>query len=182
MKPKSTDESLSAPVDRPFGKNDSLVTYRSLLQQCVHSDDPIKTISSLATIWDLFFTDYPISRERDEEQAMSMYDPFDTYTLLESGVLLECLSDNLSLSIDDVLLASSLSKIFVLTSQICPGYDIWKRTIGNIEAHIGQRPEIIDVYQNLVLNIDSWQHLPDLEIAECLNDLVGMGIKEIRGL
>jgi hypothetical protein len=113
---------------------------------------------------------------------MSMYDPFDTYTLLESGVLLECLSDNLSLSIDDVLLASSLSKIFVLTSQICPGYDIWKRTIGNIEAHIGQRPEIIDVYQNLVLNIDSWQHLPDLEIAECLNDLVGMGIKEIRGL
>jgi len=161
-------------IDQPVGQNLALPTYRALLEQCVFNDDPIKTLSGHATIWLAYFAEYPISATYTEEQAMTMYEPMDTFDLLTTGVLMDRGDVNQSLSPDDILAAHAISTIFVLTSQICYGYDIWKRTVENIEEHSFQQPNVKPIYENFILRSSSWQHLPSFAVAELLDQIFGI--------
>lgn len=161
-------------IDRPIGQNLALPTYRTLLEQCVFNDDPIKTLSGHAAIWSAYFEEYPIAATHTEEQAMTMYEPMDTFDLLATGVLMDRGDVNQSLSPDDMLVAHALSTIFVLTSQICYGYDIWKRTVENIEEHSFQQPNIKLIYENFILKSSSWQQLPSFAVAELLDQIFGI--------
>jgi hypothetical protein len=158
-------------IDQPVGQNLALPTYRILLEQCVFNDDPIKTLSGHAAIWSAYFAEYPIAATHTEEQAMTMYEPMDTFDLLTTGVLVDRGDVNQSLSPDDIMAAHAISTIFVLTSQICCGYDIWKQTVGNIEVHSSQRPNIKPIYENFILNSSSWQQLPRFAVAELLDEI-----------
>ena len=158
-------------IDRPIGQNSALPTYRTLLEQCVFKDDPIKTLSGHTAIWSAYFAEYPISATSAEKQSMTMYDPMDTMDLLTEGVLPDRGGLNQSLSPDDMLVAHALSTIFILTSQICCGCDIWKRTVGNIEVHSFQQPNIKPIYENFILKSSSWQQLPSFAVSELLDDL-----------
>ena len=158
-------------IDQPVGQNLALPTYRTLLEQCVFNDDPIKTLSGHAAIWSAYFAEYPISATYTEEQAMTMYEPMDTFDLLTIGVLMDRDDVSQSLSPDDILAAHAISTIFVLTSQICYGYDIWKRTVENIEEHSSQQPNIKPIYKNFILKSSSWQQLPVFAVAELLDEI-----------
>ena len=158
-------------IDQPVGQNLALPTYRTLLEQCVFNDDPIKTLSGHAAIWSAYFAEYPISATYTEEQAMTMYEPMDTFDLLTTGVLMDHGDVSQSLSPDDILAAHAISTIFVLTSQICYGYDIWKRTVENIEEHSFQQPNVKPIYENFIMRSSSWQHLPNFAITECLENI-----------
>jgi len=161
-------------IDQPVGQNLALPTYRTLLEQCVFNDDPIKTLSGHAAIWSAYFAEYPISATYTEEQAMTMYEPMDTFNLLTTGVLMDRGDVSQSLSTDDILAAHAISTIFVLTSQICYGYDIWKRTVENIEEHSFQQPNIKPIYENFILKSSSWQQLPSFAVAELLDQIFGI--------
>ena len=161
-------------IDQPVGQNLALPTYRTLLEQCVFNDDPIKALSGHAAIWSAYFAEYPISATYTEEQAMTMYEPMDTFDLLTTGVLMDRGDVSQSLSPDDTLAAHAISTIFVLTSQICYGYDIWKRTVGNIEVHSFQLPNIKPIYENFILKSSSWQQLPRFAVAELLDEIFGI--------
>ena len=156
-----------------MGQNLALPTYRTLLEQCVFNDDPIKTLSGHAAIWSAYFAEYPISATSTEEQSMTMYEPMDTFNLLTTGVLTDRSGVNQSLSPDDMLVAHALSTIFILTSQICYRYDIWKRTVENIEEHSFQQPNVKPIYENLILKSSSWQHLPSFAVAKLLDQIFG---------
>ena len=158
-------------IDQPVGQNLALPTYRTLLEQCVFNDDPIKTLSGHAAIWSVYFAEYPIAATHTEEQAMSMYEPMNTFDLLTTGVLMDRGDVSQSLSPDDILAAQAISTIFVLTSQICYGYDIWKRTVENIEEHSSQQPNINPIYKNFILKSSSWQQLPVFAVAELLDEI-----------
>jgi hypothetical protein len=158
-------------IDQPVGQNLALPTYRTLLEQCVFNDDPIKTLSGHAAIWSVYFAEYPIAATHTEEQAMSMYEPMNTFDLLTTGVLMDRGDVSQSLSPDDILAAQAISTIFVLTSQICYGYDIWKRTVENIEEHSSQQPNIKPIYKNFILKSSSWQQLPVFAVAELLDEI-----------
>jgi len=157
-----------------MGQNLALPTYRTLLEQCVFNDDPIKTLSGHAAIWSAYFAEYPITATHTEEQAMTMYEPMDTFNLLTTGVLTDRGDVNQPLSPDDMLVAHAISTIFVLTSQICYGYDIWKRTVENIEEHSFQQPNVKPIYENFILRSSSWQHLPSFAVAELLDQIFGI--------
>ena len=161
-------------IDQSVGQNLALPTYRTLLEQCVFNDDPIKTLSGHAAIWSAYFAENPISATYTEEQAMTMYEPMDTFDLLTTGVLMDRVDVKQSLSPDDMLVAHAISTIFVLTSQICYGYDIWKRTVENIEEHSFQQPNIKPIYENFILKSSSWQHLPSFAVAELLDQIFGI--------
>lgn len=105
---------------------------------------------------------------------MTMYEPMDTFDLLTTGVLMDRSDVNQSLSPDDIMAAHAISTIFVLTSQICYGYDIWKRTVENIEVHSFQQPNIKPIYENFILKSSSWQQLPRFAIAELLDEIFGI--------
>ena len=158
-------------IDQSVGQNLALPTYRTLLEQCVFNDDPIKTLSGHAAIWSAYFAENPISATYTEEQAMTMYEPMDTFDLLSTGVLMDHCGVNQTLSSDDILVAQSLSTIFILTSQICFGYDIWKRTVENIQVHFLQQPNVKPIYENFIMRSSSWQHLPNFAITECLENI-----------
>jgi hypothetical protein len=137
----------------------------------VFNDDPIKTLSGYAAIWSAYFAEYPISATHTEKQAMTMYEPMDTFDLLTNGVLMDRGDVSPSLSPDDLLAAHAISTIFVLTSQICYGYDIWKQAVGNIEVHSWQRPNIKPIYESFILGSKSWQQLPRFAVAELLDEI-----------
>jgi hypothetical protein len=158
-------------IDQPVGKKSALPTYRTLFEQCVVDDDPVKTLSGLTAMWSAYFVEYPISATYTEEQAMTMYEPMDTFDLLTTGVLMDHCGVNQTLSSDDILVAQSLSTIFILTSQICFGYDIWKRTVENIQVHFFQQPNVKPIYENFIMRSSSWQHLPNFAITECLENI-----------
>jgi hypothetical protein len=72
------------------------------------------------------------------------------------------------------LAAHAISTIFVLTSQICYGYDIWKRTVGNIEVHSFQQPNVKPIYENFILKSSSWQQLPRFAVTKLLDKIFGI--------
>ena len=158
-------------IGQPVGKNSALPTYRTLFEQCVVDDDPVKTLSGLTAMWSAYFVEYPISVTYTEEQAMTMYEPMDTFDLLTTGVLMDHCGVNQTLSSDDILVAQSLSTIFILTSQICFGYDIWKRTVENIQVHFLQQPNVKPIYENFILKSSSWHQLPSFAVSELLDEL-----------
>jgi hypothetical protein len=161
MNTRESDETRQISIDRHVNGNEQWPTYRRLLEDCIDEDDPIGTISRLAATWSAHFEEFPITHpSSDGDHSMVMYDPFKTFELLDNGDLpLQGFAED-PFSANDLVIAQALSTIFILTSQICPGFDIWNAVAGNIKTHCINVPYMKSIYVNSISNARNWQYLP----------------------
>jgi hypothetical protein len=140
---------------RPFADSGT-ETFRDLFGRVVTDEpgnslsDSIGKLEAVTTLWELIFQRFGLGEgQSPRELSMLMYeDGGSTYALLEGAAFLPIGSKSEHVYRDDLRVASCLKRLRGMTRWISHGFDIDKRCIEAIAAHVELRPLLRGFYGN----------------------------------